>query len=162
MACTLSNGVRTPWNKERLYEKKISIQFNLDAGNGPAVSENDLFKNSVNTLSRFLTLFIACSDNMCFIYKPAYALPMLYKTVQFLSLVHVSATISPSPDYVKRKYGAVTAVTFICNMAKSASVPPHTLTTTSRNTGTDPLWTKANFRCFYAAANPTAVFQIDI
>lgn len=101
MACTLANGVRTPWNRERLYEKKISIRSNLDALNGLSVSENDLFKNSVNTLCRFLTLFIACSDTVCFIYKPAYALPMLYKTVQSLSVVHVSATVSPSPDYVK-------------------------------------------------------------
>ena len=100
MACTLAEVVRTPWNRERLYEKKISIQSNLDARNGLAVSENGLFKNSVNTLCRFLTLFIASSEIVCFIYKPAYALPMLYKTVQFLSVVRVSATISPSPDYV--------------------------------------------------------------
>jgi len=98
MACTLAKGVRTPWNRERLYKKKISIQSNLDARNGLAVSENDLFKNFVNTLCRFLKLFIACSDNVCVIYKPAYALPMLYKTVQFLSVVYVLATISPSPE----------------------------------------------------------------
>jgi hypothetical protein len=38
---------------------------------------------------------------MCVIYKPAYALPMLYKTLQFLPVVYVSATVSPSPEYVK-------------------------------------------------------------
>lgn len=65
---------------------------------------------TVNTLSRFLTLFIACSDNVCFIYRPAYTFPMLYKTVQCLSVCRTCFSDYMAVTRLRKTYESMSMV----------------------------------------------------